>query len=199
MINSLRGTLTHKGLSEIFIENRDIEWRISVSERTARDLPAVGNEVKVYTYLHHREDQMVLFGFAAVEERFLFHDLLRVAGIGPRQAIRILSGMSVQEFVKNLDADDVDSLSRIPGLGKKTAQKIILTLRGRLTATREEEGESQAFSEIISALADMGFDRQSAAKTVSSLVSEVSAEFEDSESQEKEIFRRAIVALSSNQ
>jgi len=199
MINSLRGRITHKGLSEVYLENRGIEWKLSVSERTARDLPAVGNEVKVYTYLHHREDQMELFGFAQVEERLLFHDLLRVSGIGPRQAVRILSGMGVQEFVKSLDADDVDALSRVPGLGRKTAQKIILALRGRLTVLREEGEEPKAFSEIISALADMGFDRQSAAKAVSSLIPEVSGEFEDPASREKEIFRRAIVALSSNQ
>lgn len=198
MINSLWGRITYKGLSEVYLDNRGIEWKLSVSERTARDLPAVGNEVKVYTYLHHREDQMELFGFARVEERLLFHDLLRVSGIGPRQAIRTLSGMGVQEFVKSLDADDVDSLSRIPGLGKKTAQKIILTLRGRLTVLHEEGEEPKAFSEIISALADMGFDRQSAAKAVSSLIPEVSGEFEDPGSREKEIFRRAIVALSSN-
>lgn len=198
MINSLRGTITYKGLTEIYLENHDIEWRLSVSERTARDLPSVGNEVRVYTYLHHRDDQMTLFGFARVEERFLFHDLLRVAGIGPRQAIRILSGMSVEEFVKSLDADDVDSLSRIPGLGRKTAQKIILTLRGRLTM-QKEEGEPKAFGEIVSALADMGFDRQSAARVVSALMPEITEEFEDPESREKEIFRRAIVALSSNQ
>ncbi|MBN1686780.1 MAG: Holliday junction branch migration protein RuvA [Spirochaetales bacterium] len=199
MINSLRGTITYKGSTEIHLENRDVEWRLTVSERTARDLPAVGNEARVYTHLHHRDDQMVLFGFARVEERFLFHDLLRVSGIGPKQAIRILSGMSVDEFVKSLDSDDVDSLSRIPGLGRKTAQKIILTLRGRLTVQQEDEGEAKPFAEIVSALADMGFDRPSAARIVSSLIPEISAEFEDPASREKEIFRRAIVALSSNQ
>jgi Holliday junction DNA helicase RuvA len=199
MINSLRGTITHKGLTEVYIENRDIEWALTVSERTARELPAPGNDVKVYTYLHHRDDQMVLYGFAQVEERFLFHDLLRVSGIGPRQAIRILSGMSVDELVRCLDGDDVDSLSRIPGLGRKTAQKIILTLRGRLTGRKEESEIEGSFGEIITALVDMGFDRQNAAKAVTSLVSEVGESVEDAESREKEIFRRAIVALSSNQ
>ena len=198
MINSLKGTITHKGAAEVYLESRDIEWQLSVSERTARDLPAVGNEVRVYTYLHHREDQMVLFGFASVEERFLFHDLLRVAGIGPKQAVRILSGMSVDQFVKNLDSDDVDALARIPGLGKKTAQKIILTLRGRLTTQQSEEGAEKPFTEIVTALVDMGFDRQSAAGVVAKCAAEVSGEFDDEESGEKEIFRRAIVALSSN-
>jgi len=199
MINSLTGTLTHKGLNEVFVENRGVEWKIFVSERTARDLAAVGNQVKVYTYLHHRDDQMLLFGFAHVEERYLFHDLLRVSGIGPRQAVRILSGMSVDEFIKSLDSDDVDGLTRIPGLGKKTAQKIILTLRGRLTVKPSGGEEPKAFGEIVSALTDMGFDRHSAARAVASLIEEVSGEFTDEESREKEIFRRAIVSLSSNQ
>ena len=190
MINSLTGTITHKGTSEVFLENLGIEWQISVSERTAGELPSPGEEVRVYTYLHHREDQMVLFGFAGVEERFLFHDLLRVAGIGPKQAIRILSGMSVDQFVKNLDADDVDALTRIPGLGKKTAQKIILTLRGRLTAQQSDDDGEKPFGEIVTALVDMGFDRQSAARAV--------AKCSADETDEKEIFRRAIVALSSN-
>ena len=190
MINSLTGTITYKGTSEVFLENLGIEWQISVSERTAGELPSPGEEVRVYTYLHHREDQMVLFGFAGVEERFLFHDLLRVAGIGPKQAIRILSGMSVDQFVKNLDADDVDALTRIPGLGKKTAQKIILTLRGRLTAQQSDDDGEKPFGEIVTALVDMGFDRQSAARAV--------AKCSADETDEKEIFRRAIVALSSN-
>jgi holliday junction DNA helicase RuvA len=198
MINSLKGTITHKGATEIFLECREIEWQLSVSERTARDLPAVGNDIRVYTYLHHREDQMVLFGFAHEEERFLFHDLLRVAGIGPKQAVRILSGMSVDQFVKNLDSDDVDALARIPGLGKKTAQKIILTLRGRLTSQQSEDGSEKPFEEIVTALVEMGFDRQSAARAVAKCAADISGEIEDDESGEKEIFRRAIVALSSN-
>ena len=199
MINSLTGKITHKGVSEVFLESRDIEWQLTVSERTARQLPPAGKEVRVYTYLHHREDQMVLYGFAGVEERFLFHDLLRVAGIGPKQAIRILSGMSVDQFVKNLDSDDVDALARIPGLGKKTAQKIILTLRGRLTAQQSDDPAEKPFAEIVNALADMGFDRQNAAKAVAKCAAEISEEPIGEEESEKEIFRRAIVALSSNQ
>jgi holliday junction DNA helicase RuvA len=199
MINSLHGSITYKGLTEIFLECQGIEWSLTVSERTSGELPAVGNKVRVYTYLHHREDQMMLFGFAQVEERFLFHDLLRVSGIGPRQAIRILSGMSVDALVKSLDAEDVDSLSRIPGLGKKTAQKIILSLRGKLTAQNSGGEEATPFNEIVTALVDMGFDRQSAAKAVSSIAPEIVESVDEAESREKEIFRRAIVALSSNQ
>ena len=141
---------------------------------------------------------MALYGFSAMEERFLFLDLLRVSGIGPRQALRILSGMSVDEFVSSLDADDVDALSRIPGLGKKTAQKIILTLRGRLTLPQAEDADTPNV-EIIAALAEMGFDRQSATKAVERVAADVRSEGLQGEDAEKELFRRAIVSLSSNQ
>jgi Holliday junction DNA helicase RuvA len=141
---------------------------------------------------------MVLFGFSSRDERMLFHDLLRVGGIGPKQAIRILSGMSVEQFVSSLDADDVDGLSSIPGLGKKTAQKIILTLRGRLTVTEDEDDTEVPFADIIAALADMGFDRQSASKVVKKCSTDVGESKLSPEEKEKEILRRAIVSLSSN-
>ena len=199
MINSLTGTVMRKSSSEICLENSGIEWGITVSERTARETPAVGEQARILTYLHHREEQMTLYGFANAEERMLFHDLLRVSGIGPKQAVRILSGMGVEQFAKCLDADDVDSLSRIPGLGKKTAQKIILALRGRLTMQETDEETLKPFAEIVTALVDMGFDRSKAQKAVERSAQEIGGDGTNINEQEKEIFRRAIVALSSNQ
>ena len=142
---------------------------------------------------------MTLYGFAGTDERFLFHDLLRVSGIGPKQAIRILSGMSVEQIVKSLDADDIDGLSRIPGLGKKTAQKIILALRGRLTLPQEDDEKVKPFAEIVTALIEMGFEKQSATRVVERCAADISEESMSSEDREKEIFRRAIVSLSSHQ
>ena len=198
MINSLKGIVTYKSTKEVFLENSGVEWTLIVSERSAGEIPLVGEEARIFAYLHHREDQMTLFGFATKEERFLFHDLLRVGGIGPKQAIRILSGMSVDQFIKSLDADDIDSLSRIPGLGKKTSQKIILTLRGRLTLPEDEDGKEKPFAEIVTALIDMGFEKQSAANAVQKCVDEIGKSGQSFDDQEKEIFRRTIVALSSN-
>ena len=198
MINSIQGNITAKDAAYVYLENGGVEWRLHASTRSIQSLPQIGQQARIFTYLHHREDQMALYGFSAMEERFLFLDLLRVGGIGPRQALRILSGMSVDEFVSSLDADDVVALSRIPGLGKKTAQKIILTLRGRLTLPHEEEVDTPNV-EIIAALAEMGFDRQSATKAVERIAGEVRSEGLQGEDAEKEIFRRAIVSLSSNQ
>jgi holliday junction DNA helicase RuvA len=199
MINSLVGVVSNKSSSELFLEMNGVEWCLVVSERTAREVPPVGDKARVFTYLHHREDQMTLYGFAGTDERFLFHDLLRVSGIGPKQAIRILSGMSVEQIVKSLDADDIDGLSRIPGLGKKTAQKIILALRGRLTLPHEDDEKVKPFAEIVTALIEMGFEKQSATRVVERCAADISEESMSSEDREKEIFRRAIVSLSSHQ
>ncbi|MAG14152.1 MAG: Holliday junction branch migration protein RuvA [Spirochaetales bacterium] len=198
MINSITGVMTGKDTEYVYLENGGIEWSVRVSARTAHALPPSGREARIFTYLHHREDQMALYGFSSVEERYLFLDLLRVGGIGPKQALRILSGMSVDEFVTSLDADDVDGLSRVPGLGKKTAQKIILTLRGRLSLPPDEETPAQN-AEIVAALVEMGFDRQTGTKAVERAASDVRDEGLRDEEAEKEIFRRAIVSLSSNQ
>jgi len=135
------------------------------------------------------------FGFAKEEERMLFLDLLKVDGIGPKQAIRILSGANVDSFAEILEAGDVDSLKRIPGIGVKSAQKIILALKGKLTLKEAEEAEEGR--DLVTALADMGFDRRKAAAVVASLLEETREEGIAGEKLEQEIFRRAIVRLSS--
>lgn len=198
MINSIQGVVTAKNPDTLYLENGGVEWSMQVSGRSLQSLPPVGQQARVLVYLHHREDQMTLYGFSVAEERFLFLDLLRVGGIGPKQALRILSGMSVDEFIRNLDADDVDALSRLPGLGKKTAQKIILTLRGRLTLPHEGDSETP-YEEIVVALVEMGFERQTATKAIGVIASDVRSEKLEEADVEKEIFRRAIVQLSSNQ
>ena len=198
MINSIQGVVTAKNPDTLYLENGGVEWSMQVSGRSLQSLPPVGQQARVLVYLHHREDQMTLYGFSVAEERFLFLDLLRVGGIGPKQALRILSGMSVDEFIRNLDADDVDALSRLPGLGKKTAQKIILTLRGRLTLPQEGDSETP-YEEIVAALVEMGFERQTATKAIGVIASDVRSEKLEEADVEKEIFKRAIVQLSSNQ
>ena len=121
MFNSLKGTVSQKNAVSVHLQTDFIEWDLLAPGSTLDSLPQVGDTVRLFTYLHHREDQLALYGFASREERNLFLDLLKVGGIGPRQALKILSGMSVEEFVGSLNSDDVDGLSRVPGLGKKTA------------------------------------------------------------------------------
>ena len=178
------------------LQTEGIEWDIQVPSSSADGLPSAGVAARVFVYMHHREDQLGLYGFATPEERSLFLDLLKVAGIGPRQAIRILSGMNVQDFVDSLDGDDVDRLSSIPGLGKKTAQKIILTLKGSLSLQKDRS--DGLYADIINALVQMGFDRQSVDGAVRQQVKNLMSENIAAEDREKELMRRAIIALSSN-
>ena len=204
MIHSLTGTVSGGDENTLLIKTEGgIEWMLQISTTTASALPRQGNEVRILTYLHHREDQMMLFGFGTAEERSVFFDLLKVSGIGTRQALRILSGMSVSELVRSLDSEDVDSLARVPGLGKKTAQKILLTLRGKLSLATER-GEEPA-DEIVSALVEMGFDRSKAQSAIAAVRSEAetgggtgSATGTGGELEEAEVIKEAIVRLSAS-
>lgn len=196
MFNSLYGTITHKDESKVFLELSGIEWQIYMPYNSIIKLPSTGEKARIYTYLQHSQDSMQLFGFSASRERSLFLDLLKVGGIGPKQAVKILSGIEVDNFIKQLDDNDVDSLTRLPGLGKKTAQKIILTLRGKLRL--DEPGEAPNIdSEIINALVDMGFDRKSAESAVRKALEEDNIKNAESSEKEQILFRRAIIILSS--
>lgn len=196
MFNSISGVISYKGTSEVYVQNGGVEWVLQVTASTLEKLPAVGEEARIFTYLHHKEDQMTLFGFSSSDQRSVFLDLIKVSGIGPKQAIKILSGMSVDDFVNSLDNDDVDNLSRIPGLGRKTAQKIVLALRGKLSL--QSASSKSAFEDIISALVEMGFERQNASRTVENLAAEMKIEDLGDDEREKELFRRSIVLLSAN-
>ena len=129
MLNSITGTVTGKKGNTCFIENSGIEWALNCSQRSLDQIPKKGEEARVLTYLHHKEDTMLLFGFASEDERSLFLELIRISGIGPKQGIKILSGISAEAFINALEKDDIAGISSLPGIGKKTAQKIILSLR----------------------------------------------------------------------
>ncbi len=195
MFNSVAGRITAKRPGRLFLENGGVEWDITMPDSSIARLPTVGQEARVFTYLHHRDDQMRLFGFAAPEERTLFLELLKVEGVGPKQAIRILSGSTIEQFIARLDDGDTDALSQFPGIGKKTAQKIILALRGKLTL--EEESVGTGFEEITAALIDMGYDRRRAAEAVSAIAEELKAE--EGGAAEETILKRAILRLSGTE
>ena len=196
MLNSLTGTITHKGNSSFFLENNGIEWDIAASSKTIMQLPSPGNNVRVLTYLHLREDNISIFGFADKKERLLFLELIKISGIGPKQAVKIMSGISADDFISALDTENLSVLSALPGIGQKTAQKIVLAMRGKLL--KESSDAASPFADIIKALSDMGFDYRKAAKTVLDLTedSEVSS-LNDISEKEKIIMKKAIIALSS--
>jgi len=200
MFNSISGELTGKTAESVYIETQGIEWEIFVSTLSAAQFGSAGSKVKVYTWLYHREDQMKLFGFLNPAERSLFLDLTKVEGIGPKQALRILSGLDSAALETALEEGDVARLQSIPGIGKKTAQKMVLTLKGRLTDLKEtgrtETLKKSEFEDIIIALTDMGYDRKRAAETVETIAQTMRTNGFNPAAKEEELFRTAIVNLS---
>lgn len=204
MFNSITGIITGKFPKQVFLENNGIEWDICVPDSNLEMLPPVGNEAKIYTYLQHTDMIMSLFGFASADERTLFFDLLKVEGIGPKGAIKIMSSVSSGRLMEVLERGDVEMLEKVPGVGKKTAAKMMLALKGKLslteTSTVVRVEKPVAFGDVINSLATMGYDKRLVEQKVAQLVEELSkdADFDSKSQKDKEdlIFRRAIVSLA---
>jgi len=194
MFNSLKGIITEKRFDLLRVENSGLEWEFTVPARSIEEFGAVDAETRVFIYLLHREDQMRLFGFPSERERSLFLELIKVDGIGPKQAIKILSGIAAAELSRALDAEDLTRLQQVPGLGAKTAQKLVFTLKGKLPNKTVEESHGK-WNDVIQALTDMGYDRKRVVDIVTRL-SLVPAGTPDGDA-EQELFRKAIVELSS--
>jgi Holliday junction DNA helicase RuvA len=192
MFNSIAGKLTEKREDGVCILTGGIEWDITVSRNTYNHLPEKDHDYRIFVYLYHREDKLALFGFHTARERELFLNLLKVEGIGPSLGIKILSGITPDQFIRALDAQDVEHLSGIPGLGKKTAQKIILKLAGKLSL--EEDG-SKVHADIIKALTGMGFDVQKARKAVNAAASGIDGNSLSGDEYEKRLLKAALTRL----
>lgn len=196
MYNSLYGIFNGRSTTTLFLLNNGVEWSLSASERTIQKASLNKEEIRIFTYLHHKEDTMVLYGFINERERQIFLELNKVSGIGPKQALRMLSGIGTEELVEALDDGNTDRLSMLPGIGKKTAAKIILALRGKLKL-EEDNSKVEKFSELIEALSDMGFDKKLAKKALEEISSRDQFSSMKGDVLEKELFREAIVFLSS--
>ena len=195
MFNSLYGTITEKRFDLLRVERNGLEWEFSVPARSIDDFGVVGAETRVFIYLLHREDQMRLYGFPSDRERALFLELIKVDGIGPKQAVKILSGIAAQELSRALEAEDLARLQQVPGLGAKTAQKLVFSLRGKIPGNAAEEPVG-AWSDVVRALTDMGYDRKRVLETISRLSADMGSTASGADA-EQELFRRAIVELSS--
>jgi holliday junction DNA helicase RuvA len=203
MFNSISGRLSEKRADIICIETGGVEWEIAVPARSVDDFGRIGDEARAFTWLHHYEDGMRLYGFPAEADRSVFRELMKVEGIGPKQALRILSGIKPEALGAALDAEDLASLQKIPGVGPKLAQKMMLALKGKLVSgldvgakgSRGAEGE---WADVVRALADMGFDRKAAEKAVAEAAKKAAAEKSAAgPEREREIFRAALLALSA--
>ncbi|HET7202547.1 MAG TPA: Holliday junction branch migration protein RuvA [Steroidobacteraceae bacterium] len=134
MIGFLRGKLAAKHPPALLLDVNGVGYEVEAPMSTFYGLPGVGSEVGLFTHLVVREDAHVLFGFGTERERSLFRELIKVSGVGPRIALGILSGASVDEFHRCVDAQDTAALTRIPGIGRKTAERLIVEMRDRLEA-----------------------------------------------------------------
>jgi Holliday junction DNA helicase RuvA len=170
----IRGKLEYKGADHAVIDAGGVGYEIYVSTRTLSELPASGEQARVFTYLHVREDAMLLYGFGSREEKSMFIKLIGVTGVGPKVAMSILSGMTVAELAIALVTKDTRALSRINGIGKKTAERLILELREsvgeqELAAAGPQAGMiagAGSPQEAIQALMALGYSSIEAARAV---------------------------------
>lgn len=161
MIGSLRGRLTFKQAPGIIIECNGVGYDVETPMSTFFELPAVGDELFLYTHLLVREDAQILYGFATEEERALFRTLLRVRGVGAKIGLAILSSMSAGDFERCIEYEDTTALSKIPGIGKKTAERLIIEMRDRIAtgsgAVVKIHVQQGAKSEAFDALVALGY------------------------------------------
>jgi holliday junction DNA helicase RuvA len=174
MIAHLRGKLLAKHPNQAIVETGGVGYDLTISVPTFSDLPGVGGEVALHVHTHVREDMIALYGFLLPTEKKLFEKLITVSGIGPKLAITILSGMAATEMVNAIRGNDIGRLTRIPGIGKKTAERMVLELRDKLPV--EKPGEiaaaptlSAVEEDVLSALVNLGYQRTAAEKALTSV------------------------------
>jgi Holliday junction DNA helicase RuvA len=197
MLNSITGQISAKDNLAIYVLTHGLEFEILCSLISLANLPSPGQEGTVLVYVHHREDQLKLYGFASREERSLFLDLIKVEGIGPRQAMKILSGIEVPRLIEALETENLDALVMLPGLGKKSAQKIILKLKGKLSSIAP--AGSSLEEDLIAALIGMGFERRRARQAVTVSVKELGEHTLPPAELERELFRKALKVIGSQE
>ncbi len=191
MIAHLRGRLIAKHPNQAVVEAGGVGYDVTISVPTFSDLPGAGSEVSLHIHTHVREDAIALFGFLRAEEKRLFERLISVSGIGPKLAITILSGMPAGDLVNAIRGNDVARLTRIPGIGRKTAERMVLELRDKLAdfgAAPPVPAISPVQEDVLSALINLGYNRAAAERAIAT-VSKNGDSFDT-------LFRQAMAMLS---
>ncbi|MFV0575095.1 MAG: Holliday junction branch migration protein RuvA [Vibrio sp.] len=188
MIGRLRGILIEKQPPQVLIEVAGVGYEVQMPMSCFYELPNVNEEAIIYTHFVVREDAQLLYGFNTVKERALFREVIKANGVGPKLGLAILSGMTAQQFVTCVEHEDVTTLVKLPGVGKKTAERLVVEMKDRLKgwvshdlftpATDAAPMDSatssshQALDEAVSALIALGYKPQVASKVVSQVASE---------------------------
>lgn len=194
MIAHLRGKLLVKHPNQLILDVGGVGYDVTISVPTFSDLPSSGAEVSLHIHTHVREDALALYGFLRISEKQLFEKLLTVSGIGPKLAITILSGMPADEMISAIRGNDVGKLTRIPGIGKKTAERMVLELRDKLS--KEAVGEltqtptlTAIEDDVLSALVNLGYQRPNAERALAVAKNGKATSFDG-------LFREALAVLS---
>jgi len=184
MIGFLRGKLVHKAPPFLVLDVQGVGYEVEAPMTTFYDLPAINEEIKLHTHLVVREDAHILFGFSTEADRSLFRTLIKVNGVGPKLALTILSGQSAEEFHRCIQDNDTQSLVRLPGVGKKTAERLVIEMRDRLpdlgdsAMTKTDQtgavipSVANPKQEAVSALCSLGYKPVDASKMVQNISAE---------------------------
>ncbi|MBX9901237.1 MAG: Holliday junction branch migration protein RuvA [Burkholderiaceae bacterium] len=166
MIGRIAGTLIEKNPPQLLVDCAGVGYEIDVPMSTFYNLPALGDRVVLLTHLAIREDAHVLFGFGTAEERFAFRQLIKISGVGARTALSILSGMSVADLAQAITLQEAGRLTRVPGIGKKTAERLLLELKGKLGADLGASGAAAMAGDhsgdVLNALLALGYSDKEA-------------------------------------
>ena len=172
MIGRLSGTLVDKRPPALLVEVNGVGYEVDVPMSTLYGLPAIGERVVLLTHLVVREDAHLLYGFATEAERDAFRLLIRISGIGPRIALAVLSGLSVDDLARAIAAQETARITRVPGIGKKTAERLLLELKGKLAPAIDQASAgapSDTSAEVIRALMALGYSEREAGVAVRGL------------------------------
>jgi len=198
----LAGRLIECNLTEVVVDVQGVGFAVAVPVSTYDRLPRPGSEVVLQTHLNVREDSMQLFGFATPEERQLFRLLITVSGVGPKLALNILSCLPVKNFCETIVAGDVKALARVNGIGKRSAERLVVELRERVEeiepgaaygVSDARTGMSREAQDAVAALAKLGFKNDAARKSVQKLCRELP----EAERSAENLIRKALLALNS--
>ncbi|GBE05192.1 Holliday junction ATP-dependent DNA helicase RuvA [bacterium BMS3Abin10] len=193
MIASLKGIVYSKKPEEIVVDVHGIGYHVCVPLSSLGSMPSPGEEVFLHTYTHVREDALQLYGFLSEEEKKIFIKLININGVGPKLGLAILSGMPVERFIEAVHNEDLPMLTTISGLGKKTASRLILELRGKLLPqdTTSFSREHQTAGDAVSALINLGYKKTDSEKAVETALTGSSGSLED-------IIKEALKHLTKN-
>jgi Holliday junction DNA helicase RuvA len=172
MIGKLTGVLLEKNPPQILIDCHGVGYEVDVPMSTFFNLPALGAQVSLLTHFVVREDAQVLFGFGSAAERAAFRQLIRISGVGPRTAMGVLSGLSVEDLAAAITQQDASRLVKVPGIGKKTAERLLLELKGKMGSDlgdTQNTGASSAHGDITQALLALGYSEKEASAALKGL------------------------------